>query len=283
MTDTVQVRVGCELGLETPEAAHAILQVEPSRIGKVAVVREEWSHTPHLTLRGYRDVYGNLCQRLDVPSGSVSVRYDAVVEVSSNLDDEDITATQASPTDLPDHVLVYTLPSRYCLSDELASEAWRLFGSGPRGWGRVQAVCDFVHSEIRFQYGTSTPLTTAVHVYESKVGVCRDFTQLAISFCRALNIPARYVFGYLPDIDVPPDDATMDFAAWMEVWLGGRWYTFDPRNNQRRIGRVLVGRGRDALDCAMLTSYGKTAMPKMDVWADEVPHAATGRMIGLRE
>lgn len=269
MTKPVQVRVGCDFRLSSPEAAHAILQVEPSRIGRVTVLREEWSYAPHLTLWGYRDVYENLCQRVDVPAGDVAIRYDAVVEVAGGLDDVDFSAQEVSPGDLPGEVLVYTLPSRYCLSDELAGEAHRLFGTTTPGWGRVQAICDFVHSEIRFQYGTSTPLTTAVHVWETKVGVCRDFTQLAISFCRALNIPARYVFGYLPDIDVPPDESEMDFAAWMEVWLGGRWWTFDPRNNQRRTGRVLVGRGRDALDCAMLTSYGKTAMASMSVWADE--------------
>ena len=147
--------------------------------------------------------------------------------------------------------------------------AWQLFGGIDSGWGRVQAICDWVHGNIRFQYGTSNSLTTAADVCSAGVGVCRDFAHLAVTFCRALNIPARYVFGYLPDIGVPPPDAPMDFCAWMEVYLGGRWWTFDPRNNQPRIGRVLVGRGRDALDVAMLTTYGSPRLKKMTVWADE--------------
>ncbi len=198
------------------------------------------------------------------------LRYDAIVEVPPCLDEADEAARELPPSALPDATLVYTLPSRYCLSDELADEAWRVFGSTPPGWGRVQAICDFVHENITWQAGASSPRTTALDVYASSLGVCRDFAHLAISFCRALNIPARYAFGYLPDIDLPPDGAPMDFGAWMEVWLGDRWYTFDPRNNQRRIGRVLIGRGRDALDCAMLTSYGNAGLETMLVWADEI-------------
>ncbi len=245
------------------------MQVEPSRIDRNSILREQWSFTPEASRRGYRDLYGNLCQRVQVPQGPFTVRYDALVEVPRELDDMNDSAREVPAELLPDDVLVYTLPSRYCLSDDLADDAWRLFAPVAPGWGRVQAICDFVHNDIRFQYGTSSPHTTAADVYRDKVGVCRDFTHLAISFCRAMNIPARYAFGYLPDIDVPPDPAEMDFAAWMEVWLEGRWYTFDPRNNQRRVGRVLVGRGRDALDCAMLTSYGSAGMQSMVVWADE--------------
>ena len=269
MSNVVRVRVGCEFTFEATAISHTVVQVEPSRIDRNSILREEWSFRPEVGRRGYRDLYGNLCQRVQVPVGASTIRYDALVEVPRTPDDVNESAREVPPELLPDEVLVFTLPSRYCLSDDLADEAWRLFGSIGPGWGRVQAICDFVHQDIRFQYGTTSPRTTAVDVYRNKVGVCRDFTQLAISFCRAMNIPARYAFGYLPDIDVPPDPAEMDFAAWMEVWLEGRWYTFDPRNNQRRVGRVLVGRGRDALDCAMLTSYGNSGMQSMVVWADE--------------
>jgi transglutaminase-like putative cysteine protease len=175
------------------------------------------------------------------------------------------------PEELPDGVLIYTLPSRYCLPDMLGDEAWSLFGAMPAGYSRVRAICDYVNGHLTFEYGMSGPLTTAADVNASGFGVCRDFTHLAISFCRALNIPARYVFGYLPDIDVPPDPAPMDFAAWMEVWLGDRWWTFDPRNNRRRKGRILIGCGRDASDVAMVTTFGAPLLESMTVQAQEEP------------
>jgi transglutaminase-like putative cysteine protease len=177
-----------------------------------------------------------------------------------------------APEDLPDDVLIYTLPSRYCLPDELADQAWDLFGSMVPGYGRVQAICDHVHRHLTFQYGSTTALSTARDVNDSGFGVCRDFTHLAITFCRALNIPARYVFGYIPPIDLPPDPdpPPMDFAAWMEVWLENRWWTFDPRNNVRRKGRVVVGRGRDAADVAMATTYGGPRLNQMNVTSFEL-------------
>jgi len=238
------------------------------------VVHDEWKFTPLLPMHTYHDTYGNLCQRVLLPAGKHILYYDALVEVPATLDEVAPDAPQLPVEDLPDEVLLYTLPSRFCLSDVLSDTAWQLFGNTKPGWERVQAICDWVHTTIRFQYGTSNPLTTAVDIYVQKVGVCRDFTHLAVTFCRALNIPTRYVFGYLPDIDVPLSDAPMDFCAWMEVYLGGRWWTFDPRNNTPRVGRVLIGRGRDALDVAMVTSYGSPTLEKMTVWADEVPTEA---------
>ena len=168
-------------------------------------------------------------------------------------------------------MLSYTLPSRFCPSDELGEIAWELFGTVPQGWGRVQAISDWVHGEVSFGYGSSSPTTTAVDVLAARAGVCRDFAHLGITLCRALSIPARYAFGYLPDIGVPPSDAPMDFAAWMEVFLGGRWWTFDPRNGVPRVGRVLIGRGRDALDVAMVSTFGKVELDSMVVWADQIP------------
>jgi transglutaminase-like putative cysteine protease len=179
-------------------------------------------------------------------------------------------AVQMPVEDLPDNMLHYTLPSRYCLSDILSDMAWQLFGNTEPGWARVQAICDWVHTNIHFQYGTSNLHTNAVEIYERRTGVCRDFAHLAVTFCRVLNIPTRYVFGYIPDIGVPPPDTPMDFCAWVEVYLSGRWWTFDPRNNMPRIGRVLIGRGRDALDVAMVTTYGSPRLQQMTVWADEV-------------
>jgi transglutaminase-like putative cysteine protease len=229
----------------------------------------------------FSDLYGNACRRFILPGGDLQLRYDALVEVPDDPDELDPDAEQLAVEDLPDETLHFTLPSRYCLSDVLSGTAWELFGGTEPGWGRVQAICDWVHENIRFQYGSSTPLTTAVDVYERRTGVCRDFAHLAVTFCRAMNIPARYVFGYLPDIGVPPPEYPMDFCAWFEAFLGGRWRTFDPRNNERRVGRVVIGRGWDALDVAMVTTYGSHRLLSMVVRADEVqPVAAAGRKGG---
>ncbi len=266
----MQIKVGCEFRYEATWATPAVMQVQPRQDGEHHILHEAWKLMPPLELHAYRDMYGNTCQRMVIPADEQVLSYDATVEVSGLTDEVALDAAQLPVEELPDDVLVYTLPSRFCLSDTLSDMAWQNFGATEPGWARVQAICDWVHSNIRFQYGTSNSLTTAADVCAAGVGVCRDFAHLAVTFCRALNIPARYVFGYLPDIGVPPPDAPMDFCAWMEVYLAGRWWTFDPRNNEPRIGRVLVGRGRDALDVAMITTYGSPHLTKMTVWADEV-------------
>ncbi len=265
----MHIRVGCEFRYEATWPTPTVMQVEPYPYDVQKVVREEWQNTPDLPMHLYRDIYGNRCRRFVLPPGEHVLRYDALVSVADTFDEFAPDAVQHPVEDLPDDVLLYTMPSRFCLSDTLSDTAWQLFGNTQPGWWRVQTICDWVHNNIRFQYGTSTPLTTALDIYEQKVGVCRDFTQLAITFCRAMNIPTRYVFGYIPDIGVPPPDDPMDFCAWMEVYLSGRWWTFDPRNNTPRIGRVLIGRGRDALDVAMVTSYGSPRLVQMTVWTDE--------------
>jgi transglutaminase-like putative cysteine protease len=271
VTQSLTVAVGCRFGFNSEVPTHAIVQVEPCRTESFVVARESWAFDVLQTRRrGYRDIYGNLCQRIDIPAGASSLSYDALVDVPNTLDAVDWSAAEVAPGGLPDETLVYTLPSRYCLSDELADEAWRRFGALEPGWSRVQAIVEHVHNSLTWRAGSSTSRTTAVDAYASGVGVCRDFAHVAISFCRALNIPARYAFGYLPDIGVPPDGAAMDFAAWTEVWLGDRWYTFDPRNNASRTGRILIGRGRDALDCALLTSYGNAALETSLVLAYQV-------------
>lgn len=267
----MHIRVGCEFSYEASWPTPTVLLVQPHPDGPHTIVREEWKFTPELPMHTYHDIYANRCQRFLLPSGMHTLYYDALVEVPATWDETAPAAAQMPVEELPDDVLLYTLASRFCLSDVLSNTAWRLFGDTKPGWERVQAICDWVHETIRFQYGTSTPLTTAVDIYVQGVGVCRDFTHLAVTFCRALNIPTRYVFGYIPDIGVPVSDAPMDFCAWMEVYLDGRWWTFDPRNNTPRIGRVLIGRGRDALDVAMVTSYGSPTLKRMTVWADEAP------------
>jgi len=266
----MQIKVGCEFRYEATWTTPAVMQVQPRQDGEHRILYEAWKLMPPLEFHAYRDMYGNTCQRMVIPAGEQVLSYDATVEVSGLTDEVAPDAAQLPVEELPDDVLVYTLPSRFCLSDTLSDMAWQNFGAIEPGWARVQAICNWVHSNIRFQYGTSNWLTTAADVCAAGVGVCRDLAHLAVTFCRALNIPARYVFGYLPDIGVPPPYAPMDFCAWMEVYLAGRWWTFDPRNNEPRIGRVLIGRGRDALDVAMVTTYGAPSLAKMTVWADEV-------------
>jgi transglutaminase-like putative cysteine protease len=264
-----RVRVGCEFHYSAEVGTPAVFQVQPLAEAPVTVLTAATSIEPDSPVRSYADLYGNPCQRLVIPAGRSTFRYDALVEVPDATEDVDRTAPELAPDDLPDEVLIYTLPSRYCLPEMLGDEAWSRFGDLPRDYTRVQAICDHVNGHLTFLYGSSAATSTSADVNASGYGVCRDFTHLAIAFCRALNIPARYVFGYLPEMDVPPDPAPMDFAAWMEVWLGDRWWTFDPRNNQPRKGRILIGRGRDASDVAMTTTFGGPFLESMVVHCDE--------------
>jgi transglutaminase-like putative cysteine protease len=266
----MRVKVGCEFSYHAEVATHAVIQVEPRLDAGVLALDERWTNVPQIGMSRYMDSYGNLCRRATILPGLSSLHYDALIEVPDIPDPERPDAAEIPPERFPDDVLVYTLPSRFCPSYELADEAWKLFGSLPPGWRRVQTICDWVHDEVTFGYLDTRPLATAIDIFESRSGVCRDFAHLAVTFCRALNIPARYVFGYLPEIGVPPAPEPMDFAAWMEVFLDGTWWTFDPRNNQRRVGRALIARGRDALDVAMISSYGGPQLTSMTVWADEV-------------
>jgi transglutaminase-like putative cysteine protease len=263
------IRVGCDFTYLAEVDTPVVFQVRPCPSGCLLIEQERWHPEPAMAIREYTDVYGNPCTRAVLPAGRSSFRYHALATVPDATEDADPEAPECAPADLPDGTLIYTLPSRYCLPDLLGDEAWSRFGGLRPGYRRVQAICDHVHTHLEFQYGSSTPLSTAADVNASGRGVCRDFTHLAISFCRALNIPARYIFGYLPDVDVPPDPAPMDFAAWMEVWLGDRWWTFDPRNNIRRKGRIVIGRGRDASDVAMATTFGGPLLEAMVVEAEE--------------
>jgi transglutaminase-like putative cysteine protease len=264
-----RVRVGCDFSYVAEVDTPVIFQVQPLTSRRIAIEAERWTSEPLTAVRDYVDIYGNPCVRAILGAGRSNFSYDAVAICPDAAEDVDEQAPECQPDDLPDHVLHYILPSRYCLPDVLGDEAWSRFGGMARGYRRVQAVCQHVHDHLTFQYGSSTARTTAADVNLSGLGVCRDFTHLAISFCRALNIPARYAFGYLPDLDVHRNPAPMDFAAWMEVWLGDRWWTFDPRNNARRKGRILIGRGRDASDVAMATTFGGPELEEMVVRAEE--------------
>lgn len=263
--------VGCSFLFNVPVATHAVMMIEPHSADIEIVVDSKLQIMQDATLLAsstYVDSFGNNCRRTTFQAGPAEVRFMARVEVSEEHDDSTVGAEPIAPYELPDDVLQFLLPSRYCESDQLAELAWEKFGSIAPGWARVQGICDWVHERLTFRYGSSSPSNTALSVLDQGVGVCRDFTHLAIGLCRTFNIPARYVSGYLPDIAVPDLGAPMDFCAWMEVFLGGRWFTFDPRNNVRRIGRVVIGRGRDAADVAMVTSFGPIELVDMTVRAE---------------
>ncbi len=265
-----RVRVGCEFEYESdfPVPMLMLVRVRPDD-GHQLLYESRWTQ-PEVPVHEYIDGFGNACWRLVAPGGPLTIRYDAVVDIEGQPDPVLPDLPLRPVQDLPDDTLVFTLPSRYVQSDLLMETAWQLFADTPPTWQRVQAICDWVHNGITFQMGASTPTTTAVDVYESRTGVCRDFALLAVAFCRAMNIPARYGFGYLPDIEVVPPDVPMDFHSWFEAFVGDRWYTFDARHNEPRIGRIFIGRGRDAGDVALSTSYGTTRLNKMTVWSDEV-------------
>jgi transglutaminase-like putative cysteine protease len=226
--------------------------------------------SPSVPISGYRDGFGNWCNRVTAPPGLVRIWTDAIIRDSGNPDPVVPEATQVPVEQLPDEALIFLLASRFCESDKLLDLAWELFGKTKPGWARVQAICDFAHSHISFGYEHARVTRTAAEAYQERRGVCRDFAHLAVAFCRALNIPARYCTGYLGDAGMPPPYPPGDFAAWFEAYLGGRWCTFDPRNNVPRIGRVLIARGRDAADVAMVTTFGPGKLDSFRVWADEI-------------
>ena len=272
----MQIRVGFELVYQCPQPTPMIfnLNVHFTRVGDL-VGRDDLVIDPAVPVTAYRDSFGNWCTRIVAPAGRTRVTANALVNDSGLIDPIVPGAQQIPVPDLPEETLLFLLGSRYCETDRLSETAWSLFGNAPAGWGRVQAVCDWVHNHISFGYQHARMTRTALEAYQERTGVCRDYAHLAVAFCRSLNIPARYCTGYLGDIGLPPPYAPMDFAAWFEAFLGGRWYTFDPRNNAPRIGRVLIARGRDASDVALSSTFGPNTLTSFKVWTDEVRPAAT--------
>ena len=226
--------------------------------------------TPFTPVHHYRDMFGNLCSRVVIEPGLTAFSADFVVRDDGLPDPVSPDARQHPMEELPDDVLVYLLGSRYCETSELMQMAWDRFGAVRGGWDRVQAIVDYVHERISFGYAHARPTRTAHEAHAEQVGVCRDFAHLAIALCRCMNIPARYCTGYLGDIGIPPIDAPMDFSAWFQVYLGGAWRTFDARHNKPRIGRILIGIGRDAIDVAISTAFGPTRLAGFEVVTEEV-------------
>ena len=268
------IRAGYEIVYLLPQPTPLILMLNIHYSRAPDLVRPEQLLTdPQVPSTAYRDGFGNWCMRLVAPAGRFRISADAIVSDSGLPEPVMPYAFQHSVQDLPEESLVFLLPSRYCESDQLSSLAWSLFQNAPLGWGRVQAVCDFVHNHLRFGYEYSSPYKTALQAYNDRTGVCRDFAHLAIALCRGLNIPARYCTSYLGDIGVPAVDAPMDFAASFEAYLGGAWYSFDPRNNRPRIGRILIARGRDAADVPISTAFGQHQLESFRVWTNQVAQA----------
>ncbi len=267
----MQIRVGYELIYDCPQPTPMILtlNIHFTRVSDI-VVPDHLVTSPSIPITGYRDGFGNWCSRIVAPPGQIRLSTDATVNDTGRPDEVAAAAQQIPVQNLPEETLLFLLGSRYCETDRLSEAAWDLFGNSPPGWARVQAICDFVHNHIVFGYEHARSTKTAWDVFNERKGVCRDYAHLAVAFCRCMNFPARYCTGYLGDIGVPPSQDPMDFSAWFDVYLGGRWYTFDARNNVPRIGRVLIARGRDAADVAISSTFGPNTLKSFKVWTDEV-------------
>jgi transglutaminase-like putative cysteine protease len=276
----MKVRFGYELVYSVTQTTPMIFTLHSQPNCMQRLLRPDVMRTdPSIPLFFFADAFGNTSTRLEAPPGTLRISADGLMEDGGTPESAFLSAGEPPLRDLPPDSLQYLLPSRYCETELLMSEAWRLFGVVAPGWSRVQAICDYVNGAITFGYPFARPTKTALETYRERQGVCRDFAHLAISFCRCLNIPARYCTSYLGDIGVPPVDAPMDFAACMEVFLSGAWHVFDPRNNARRIGRIVIARGRDAADVAISTVFGGAFLQAFRVWTDEVTELAASEML----
>jgi transglutaminase-like putative cysteine protease len=268
----MKIRVGYEMVYDCPQPTPMVLMlhVHHSRANDI-VVPDHMTTDPSVPITAYRDTFGNWCSRIVAPIGRIRIAGNGVLNDDGLPDPVSPLAHQHLVPDLPEDTLMFLLGSRYCETDLLSETAWQLFNDAPLGWARVQAICDFVHDRIAFDYAQARPTRTAWEAFHERRGVCRDYAHLAVALCRCMNIPARYCTGYLGDIGVPPPYGPMDFAGWFEAFLGGAWHTFDPRNNVPRIGRVLLARGRDATDVPITNTFGPNTLVSFQVFTDEVP------------
>jgi transglutaminase-like putative cysteine protease len=267
----MRISAGCQLTYDCPLPTPMLLVLSPHP-SRLPDLLEPHSITfdPPIARRDYTDSFGNICTRIVAPAGRLAIMTRLLVSDPGTPDQMVPAAWQRPVEQLPDDMLIYLLGSRYCDTDRLTDTAWSLFGQGPTGWARVQAICDYVHAHIAFGYEHARATRTAWEAFMERRGVCRDYAHLAIALCRCLNIPARYCTGYLGDIGIPPPYGPMDFAAWFEVYLDDRWHIFDARNNTPRIGRILMARGRDATDVAIATTFGQCTLSGFSVFTDEV-------------
>ena len=267
----MRIRVGYEMIYDFPQPTPMImvLGVHFTRASDI-IVPDHLTSDPQVAIVPYRDGFGNWCSRIVAPAGRMRLAADGIVRDTGLPDVVVPSASQHAVEDLPAETIVYLLGSRHCETDQLSDVAWKLFENEPPGWPRIKAICDFVHNHIQFGYEHARATKTARDVFNEGKGVCRDYAHLAITFCRCMNIPARYCTGYLGDIGMPPPYPPGDFAGWFEAYIGGRWYTFDPRNNVQRIGRILIAHGRDAADVPITQTFGPNTLVSFRVWTDEI-------------
>lgn len=265
------IRYGYDLGFNCaqPTMMVCLLDAHPERSQHIRYQTPLLTNPP-LSTSVFTDSFGNEVRKFMAPTGDLNLFYDAIIEDDGLPDPIELNAPEVPLENIPNEYLIYLLGSRYCETDKLGDIAWQLFGSTPRGWRRVQAICDFVNGHLTFGYQYARATRTAFEAYQERVGVCRDFAHLAVALCRCMNIPARYANGFLGDIGVPADPAPMDYNAWFEAYLDGKWYIFDARHNMPRIGRITVARGRDATDIPLATSFGPHILNKFKVWTEEV-------------
>ena len=266
----MNIKIGHEIVFDLPRPTPMLLMlyIHPTRAADTRHP-DRLLIEPGVPVQEFTDIFGNRCGRIVAPAGRLRLYNENVIYDSGNYDIVNLNAQQLPAGDLPPEAMQFLLASRYCEVDRFADIAFQLFGQTPYGWARVQAICDWVHNNVKFGYQFARPTKTAWDVFTERAGVCRDFMHLAITFCRCMNIPARYATGYLGDIGIAPIPSPMDFSAWFEVYLDNQWYTFDARFNTPRIGRVLMARGRDAVDCALTTSFGHANLVSFKVLAEE--------------
>jgi transglutaminase-like putative cysteine protease len=266
----MNIKCGHELVFELPAPTPMLLMLYTHPVRAVSLRHpDRLTIEPYIPVQDFFDTYGNRCGRIVAPAGNLRIYSENVINDNGCLDLVNPAAQQHAVGDLSSEVIQFLLASRYCEVDRFSDIAFKLFGQTPPGWARVQAICDWVHNNVFFGHQFARPTKTAWDVYTEHTGVCRDFTHLAITFCRAMNIPARYATGYLGDIGIAPMPAAMDFSAWFEAYLNHQWYTFDARFNTPRVGRVLMARGRDAVDVALTTSFGHADLKSFKVWSSE--------------
>jgi hypothetical protein len=267
----MKLRVGYAIVYDCPQPTPMVLtlHIHHSRAPDI-IVPDVVTTFPPVPVSSYHDNFGNWITRLVAPAGRIRIASLAELHDHGRLDPVHLSARQHQVQDLPPDVLVFLLGSRYCETDRLSEIAWQMFGHTPTGWARVQAICDFVHNHITFNYADARATRTAWEAFNERKGVCRDFAHLGVALCRCMNIPARYCTGYLGDMGTEPPYGPMDFAGWFEAYLEGAWHTFDPRNNVPRLGRVLMARGRDATDVAISTTFGPNTLASFQVWCDEI-------------
>jgi transglutaminase-like putative cysteine protease len=257
----MQLSAGCQLSFHALEPTPLILMLRPRSGHGQWILHEDYLLEPSIPVSEYTDSYGNLCQRLLTPLGDLRISTHVRVETAATID-VSADAPFVPVENVPDPVLQFLLPSRYCQSDRLGDLASTITREISPGYPQVEAIRHWIQTNIRYEYGTSDVSTSALETAEHRVGVCRDFAHLGIALCRSLNIPTRMVVGYLYQLE------PMDLHAWFEAFVGDRWYTFDATQKEPKGNRIAIAYGRDAADVALATYFGALEMTGINVWVE---------------